>query len=671
MYSPITTVVNRNARLVDDALPPRGDSGLENAASLANAAKPVPRWLPWSVGTLLVLYFVVTVCATLDKSNTYDELPHLTAGYSYWITGSCRLHPENGNLPQRWAALPLLISSPTFPTLEQPAWAGSNAWVLGKQFFFQLDNRAECLLLQGRCMTALFGVAVASLVFCWSRRLFGWKAGFLSLILCVFCPSLLAHGGQITSDMAAAFFFLAGVGVLWWTFHEVSVSSVVISGLVLGGLFLSKFSAIAIVPVAGLLLLLRIGTGRPLKVGARGQHLIQSRLRISETLLGVLLVQALMVWGMIWAGYGFRQTPFADPSSAEEHYWRGWDAVLDGMGFSPEVTDVIQWTRESQLLPDPYLFGFVFTLRYSQARSAFFQGELGTEGWRTFFPFAFLVKTPLPTLLVFGLALLTLGIPKSANDWCELWHGFYRTAPLWIFLAVYWTLAIRSRLNIGHRHILPTYPVMYILAGAAAPWWLKSSSRLHSVVRIALQASLVWLVVENMRIWPHYLAYFNQVVGGPAQGYKYLVDSSLDWGQDLPGLKTWLDERKESLGHVPVYLSYFGTADPAYYQIDAVPLPRKYEALPDRLVNVYRPGVYCISATNLQGVYQRLRPPGEKATSLEHLNYHHALYFANLTTFLRQREPDAEIGYSIMIYILTEHDLERALTFRVPEAKSP
>ena len=77
--------------------------------------------------------------------------------------------------------------------------------------------------------------------------------------------------------------------------------------------------------------------------------------------------------------------------------------------------------------------------------------------------------------------------------------------------------------------------------------------------------------VSAVGIYPHFLAYFSPIVGGPAQGYQHLVDSSLDWGQDLPGLKHWLDQNRRP--GEPVYLSYFGTGEPDHYGIEAVGLP--------------------------------------------------------------------------------------------------
>ncbi|HXG12721.1 MAG TPA: hypothetical protein VNK04_23385, partial [Gemmataceae bacterium] len=121
---------------------------------------------------LLVGYYALAVSGVWDKSVTCDEIAHLTAGYSYWITHDYRLNPENGNLPQRWAALPLLLGRPAFPALEQPPWYHSDVWWVGHQFFYESGNDPDAMLFQGRVMMALLGVGLGVAVYVWSMRLF-------------------------------------------------------------------------------------------------------------------------------------------------------------------------------------------------------------------------------------------------------------------------------------------------------------------------------------------------------------------------------------------------------------------------------------------------------------------------------------------------------------------
>src|SRR5262249_51727095 len=125
---------------------------------------------------------------------------------------------------------------------------------------------------------------------------------------------------------------------------------------------------------------------------------------------------------------------------------------------------------------------------------------------------------------------------------------FYELTPLLLGIAIYGASAVFTALNIGHRHLLPIIPPALILTGVVATpfarashdgWSFRGGDFLRdrrSRAAVAVVLLLVWHAGESLAIAPHYLAYFNELAGGPSQGYRHLVDSSLDWGQDLPGL---------------------------------------------------------------------------------------------------------------------------------------
>jgi len=192
---------------------------------------------------------------------------------------------------------------------------------------------------------------------------------------------------------------------------------------------------------------------------------------------------------------------------------------------------------------------------------------------------------------------------------------------------------------------------------------------------------------------PHYLAYFNRAFGGPENGWRHLADSSLDWGQDLPGLGEWL---RTNAGQERVFLSYFGTGEPDYYRINATRMP--FFNLFQKLNPWYEPhaGLYCVGATMLQQVYSPFRGPwtpawekeyqegrakealfreywsnpavradlarlGAAAAFEETWRRYDQLRFARLCYCLRVRRPVASIGHSIFIYRLDEADVTAAI----------
>jgi hypothetical protein len=308
-----------------------------------------------------------------------------------------------------------------------------------------------------------------------------------------------------------------------------------------------------------------------------------------------------------------------------------------------------------------------------------------------FFPVLLAVKTPAATLLMAGA-----GVGAGLGRWREGAAGryLYRTAPLWVLIGVYGGFALLSNLNIGHRHLLPIYPVLFLLAGGVVIW-----ARRSRVVRMATLLLVLSLAAETLLIHPHYLAYFNVPAGGPRRGWRIAVDSSLDWGQDLPLVRRWLDDRQDP-GEAPLYLSYFGTASPIHYGLEQARRLPSYSPA-DFTATDPRPlggCVYAVSVTMLQQVYnlaalgrwnpefernyRRLRelarryeatagdPAGRAALTREAgspqrlaqaLQVFEALRFGRLCTYLRQREPDAELGHSIHIYLLDDEQVREAL----------
>ena len=321
---------------------------------------------------------------------------------------------------------------------------------------------------------------------------------------------------------------------------------------------------------------------------------------------------------------------------------------------------LLSTARQFHLLPEAYIYGSGLTVQFASERAGFLNGQFGTTGWWWYFPYAFAVKTTIPAMIIGLLALAALAVRWKKGDTAGPWldraqASLYAGTPLLALVFVYWTFALTTNLNIGQRHLLPIYPAFCILAGGAAFWiqplfermrkqqpQTRRERRKHrtqanvqstafsslTVAGVATIVLLAWHVAESVVIRPNYLAYFNQLAGGPSQGYKHLADSSLDWGQDLPALKRWLDrEGLQQPGAGGVYLSYFGTARPEYYGIQSTPLAGFLDRRPPQPPVQLGAGVYCISATVLDVIGTMFYKPEYEG------NYQAAL--ENLTVFAR------------------------------------
>lgn len=642
-------------------------------------AESRPRWmLAAGVAGLLALHAFLALWAASHESVTADEILHVTGGYFYNQFGDYRIQPENGNLAQRWVALPAwLMDAPPPPLTDNIYWRGSEGSVVGYQFFYETGHDHWPMLMAARAMTVIFSLGTGLLVFWWARRLAGVAAGFLALTFYVFSPNVLAHAGLASSDIAAVFFLLAAVTAFWRHLREPSWPAGALSAGVFGLACVAKYSAVLLLPM---MLVLLAWDWLTTPADQRKRRLLFAPFTLAAH--GAVAVFT------IWLFYGFRYSGYAPGLPPADHYAAPWTAVLPYIGIHGRV---VQLCRDWHLLPEAFLYGYAWVVQSARARSAFLGGEYSLTGWVSFFPLAFMWKTTLALLVGLVLAFFAW-LRRWQNPAQKLAAGLTAAAPLLVLFTVYWVFSLTSHLNIGHRHILPTYPMLFIFIGGLATATLLTGGR-----RIALIAFLVaGQLLANLRVAPHYLAFFNVLAGGPANGYRLLVDSSLDWGQDLPGLAQWLRNNNSGADAQPVFLSYFGSGEPKYYNIKAIALP---------YVNGFKlahpwydpqAGIYCISATILTQVYGPLRgawtPEAEKeyqelrgkeplfhnywvnpdtwrdvhelgaADSFQKTwNRYDELRLARLCQYLRVRPPDAIVGYSIFIYRLTEGEISAAL----------
>ncbi len=648
-----------------------------------------PRW-NWLLATLLaLLHAALAVTAAQKKSPTFDEPVHLTAGYSYWLTNDFRLDAENGIFQQRWAALPLLISRPSFVSAQDPSWREGLQGVVAHRFFYETGNDSDYVLLQGRLMIALIAAGLCLLIYRCAADLFGPVGGLIAEVMAVFDPNMLAHGALVTSDITAAFFFMLTLWSTWRLFQVLNLSHLAVAAVALSGLLLSKFSGLLAAPMIATICLIRVLSRRPQLVQFRGWIvLVQDRWKKAGLMLALAMVLCLTVVFSIWSAYAFRFRGLSGSQPAPAIWDYTWN--LCHVEDSP-FDRILFFARDHHLLPEAYLTGLAYVQTHSAHRPSFLDGRWSLTGFHSFFPRAFAYKSSLPLLCLMGAGLVA-ALLRWKRKWMTQRSGvalrgigsdLARLSPFWVLFVVYGGAAITTSLNIGHRHILPIYPPLFILCGAAALLFRGLQQR-----GIALLISLLifWQVGESFAVRPDYLSYFNELAGGPRNGYRHLVDSSVDWGQELPGLRAWLTSNISPNDRV--YLSYFGSADPRWYGIDAISLPAGDGKSRTRLEG----GIYCISATNLEQVYSRAmgqwarpyeryyqRLLAKAATSdsagvatpqpvdfhgsldAEEVKAMNTLQFARLCAYLRQTKPFATVGNSIFVFCLTSGEVQRAL----------
>lgn len=512
---------------------------------------------------IIGLAAVLAVSSALGDSLVIDELAHLPAGYTYVTRAEMRLNPEHPPLVKDAAGLMVLLwSKITGHRLvvpdQIPAWKTetNGEWVFGYHFFHNVNPSADGMILAGRLPTIASLLALLWLIFTWTRQRYGQGTALLALGLTSLSPTLLAHGRYVTTDVPAALaFFGATIAFLAWL-EQPTRGRLLLAGLVFGLAQLVKFSLIILGPLFAALVLFRWAFG---SVGQAPAPLRDLSRQLGH--YGLLLAVA---FGLVVTPVYALQTsryPVEKQRQDLDYYRRE-------IGPTP-LLQTVRWSVDKPLLQSlgHYLTGLALVENRSRYGSTtYFLGEVTVGGRSGYFPLVYLLKEPLPfhllTLFALGLAAVAVG---QALRQQRLTEGLSRQFPLVVFLLVvsfYWLVSVQSELNIGVRHVLPTIPFVAVLASVAVSGLLVQLRRWRFAERAGLGLVgllLAWQALSIVKVHPAYLAYFNELAGGPAGGVRFVADSNLDWGQDLKRLARFVDER----GINRIAVDYFGGDSPA------------------------------------------------------------------------------------------------------------
>jgi len=574
--------------------------------------KPAHSWCNRTlVGVLLLMFIGLALTAVEQKSPTIDENFHLLAGYSHLKWGDYRINPEHPPLAKLMAALPLLLLDTNDTPLSREERDKiqnnvENGWRLANRWLFS-SNDAETLFRYARVPMLLVGVMLGLLVFAWTRELFGLTAAFAALVLYVFDPNMLAYAPLVHTDLTFALTFFGGIYFFWRTLQEMTWFNGLLTLAFFSASAITKFSFVAVPLIWAILAVATIVSSEPLRYRLTPKKTVAVPGKWSKAgwLAALFFIALLCAYCIIWTAYRFRyQAVSGQPVPL---------GITDAVTPASWLPPLIQFNQSYHLLPEAWLSGLVYVLSASN-RTAYLLGEV-SDGFWEFFPIAIAVKTPLPTLL------LLLGSLACVSFQRQIAKG---SMFIWVPVLVFLSLAIYSRMNIGLRHILPIYPFLFVWLGGVCAVLLRSPS---IAKRCAVWFLGLWLVGSCVVNYPDYLAFFNETLGD-RERHEILVDSNLDWGQDLKGLKRWMVNQ----GVEKIELAYFGTADPAYYGIKAIYEPGTWSAIlskPPDSIGLRTAPYIAISATHLVG-----------------------LYFApqNLYAAFLRKTPVAAIGHSIFIF---------------------
>ncbi len=460
------------------------------------------------------------------QSPTYDESAHLAAGIRHWQTGAFDLDRGNPPLVGSLAAIPVLLADPQTDWHRAP-----DTFAVGRDFMAANGPRSFWLINLGRWACIPFSLLGGYVCFRWASEWYGGSAGLLALTLWCFSPSILAHGQVITGDMAATALGITAFYGFWKWLRRASWAQATLVGCLLGLAELAKY-------VWVILYLLWPALWIVWRCLHRGQ--LRPRRTWEEAAQGLFML--LLSVYVIHLGYlfedGFRPL-------AEFHVGR---RILQKVNCAINAPD---WLASLPVpLPTSYVRGVDEIAKVGEAAHAsYLRGQWRQGGWWYYYPYALLVKSPLGSLLLLLLACIMSLSRRYASHW-------KRESLLLVVPGVALLLFVSSsgtRQNM--RYVLPILPLALIWAGKTGRAVTGGNRSLACLVL----GCTAWSVASSLHVYPHSLSYLNELVGGPARGHEVLIDSDMDWGQDLLYLRKWLDEHPEAR---PLRLAYFGSTDP-------------------------------------------------------------------------------------------------------------
>lgn len=535
---------------------------------------------------ILSVFIALVLMAGAQKSETVDEGLFIAGGAAQvqylnpnidlshppllrWISGLSSTYLGGARISE---PVPFLLRGP----IELFPYKVQDVFDFSIRFFYHTGNKLDRVLFWGRFPFAFLGALTGLLIFQFVRKYFGLLPSLVSFLTFAFIPEVLAHSQWAHADVASSLTIFLIAIVLFRALSQQSWKTDTTLGAVMGIASATKLTVLVVWPLI-IVLLAVFHSGGFLR--------FLRRITILLTVFYIAIVIAYL----------------PDPRLLGHEFYRS-DLVRLGIEW-------IEPALKNVPLPDTFLKGIVYTLLLGQrGQIAFFHGEVSTTGWWYYFPVAIFLKYPTGLLLVAATGLIALwrgALPRAIK-------AVFTFLPLTILVA-----AMIQSVNIGVRSVLPVAPFLAVWCGAAVWYW--RSRIMQALIGILLATS----VASGILAFPDFLTYFNPLVGGTAAADKWLVDSNLDWGQDLPALAEELKRRDVQV----VRLSYFGMGRPSYYGIKGLD------------PHVITTGWYAISRTYLSGWW----PPGDPYA------------------WLRSLRPVKLIGGSIALFYIDEEALSRSM----------
>lgn len=390
------------------------------------------------IASFLLIIFVTLAITSIypnRKSATCDELAHhIPVGYVLLTKWDFKMDTSHPPLSRYIVALPLKLFMKLNMPDDKSQWRRPDRSDFGRDFFYKYNNQPHKMLFLSRLAVVFVGFFCGIILFTWTKALYGEKSALFALFLYVLSPNILAHTRLATTDMAATCFILLSIFSFWRFIKNPTFKNVIFAGICLGLAQLSKYTSLLLYPM--FLLLLTFELSAIQKVDKK------------SVIFKLFAMFAISIF-VLWASYGFDATPILDNAMRVEEKVEIAHSIA--MKIFPSWNQTLSKKLDSFLLNTPFplgahILGILGVLRHSyEGHSMYFLGKWSSHGNPLYFLVAFLIKTPIPIIVLFLTGIYScIKINFKRED-------MYILAMIFMFFIA----ASFSRLQLGLRYILP------------------------------------------------------------------------------------------------------------------------------------------------------------------------------------------------------------------------
>jgi hypothetical protein len=556
---------------------------------------------------MAVIHSVIVCWSACTQSPNANEVAHLISGASHWQLGRFELYRGNPPFVRMIAAIPAVASGcKTDWSLYRDDPGSRPEAGMVPRFIIMNGEWTFRYIVLGRLMCLPFSWLGAWVCFRWANELYGNASAVLATALWCFSPNELALASFMTPDGVASSLGVSAGYFFWRWLDRPDWTRSAVAGLFLGLALLTKLTWVTLLILWPAITIIHLLNIRRLRA-PRGQHLLPT------FVLCIAIGMHVLNMGYLYDGSfkalgDFRFVSRILTGPERRTLANGWGNRFRGTTLG----------RIPVPLPAQYVLGFdIQKADFDIHRRTYFRGKMYESGLWYYYLYALGVKTPLG---IFLIAIVAMWIQK----------GYEHARMAWILPVhfVFFLAIVSAELswNAHLRYALPALPYSFIWVSRAAQVFATGQRYLSMMVVIGI----VWATGSSLRYAPHSVSYFNELAGGPEAGHRHLIDSNVDWGQDLFALRKWLQRHPEA---GTIGLAYYGQYNPAALGIDFF-LPK------DDADAVREPGWYAVSVTMMHGMpFWQTAPDGQQ----------HWCKPDGFTDFL-ERTPADRVGYSFFIF---------------------